>query len=99
MIYLIFDFKILYTNKTVSIIFDNELSICQFINKTLNICSEQLLIDDYNYEIVEAGQYDNINSPFPELAPAIISSQKSLKDVYNNFREISFYLRPFTMRE
>jgi hypothetical protein len=43
---------------------------------------------------VEAGQYDNINSPYPELAPPIISSQKSLKDVYNNFREFSFYLRP-----
>ena len=94
MIYLTFDFKILYTTKTVSISFDNELSVCQFIQKTLQICSEQLLIDNYNYEIVEAGQYDNINSPYPELAPAIISSQKSLKDVYNNFREISFYLRP-----
>ena len=94
MIYLTFDFKILYTTKTLSITFDNELSICQFINKTLQICSEQLLIDNYNYEIVEAGQYDNINSPYPELAPAIISSQKSLKEVYNNFREISFYLRP-----
>jgi hypothetical protein len=94
MIYLTFDFKILYTTKTVSISFDNELSICQFIQKTLQICSEQLLIENYNYEIVEAGQYDNINSPYPELAPAIISSQKSLKDVYNNFREISFYLRP-----
>jgi hypothetical protein len=94
MIYLTFDFKILYTTKTVSITFDNELSICQFINKTLQICSEQLLIDNYNYEIVEAGQYDNINSPYPELAPPIISSQKSLKDVYNNFREFSFYLRP-----
>ena len=94
MIYLTFDFKILYTTKTLSITFDNELSICQFIQKTLQICSEQLLIDNYNYEIVEAGQYDNINSPYPELAPAIISSQKSLKDVYNNFREISFYLRP-----
>jgi hypothetical protein len=94
MIYLTFDFKILYTTKTVSISFDNELSVCQFIQKTLQICSEQLLIDNYNYEIVEAGQYDNINSPYPELAPAIISSQKSLKDVYSNFREISFYLRP-----
>jgi hypothetical protein len=94
MIYLTFDFKILYTTKTLSITFDNELSICQFIHKTIQICSEQLLIDNYNYEIVEAGQYDNINSPYPELAPAIISSEKSLKDVYNNFREISFYLRP-----
>lgn len=94
MIYLTFDFKILYTTKTLSITFDNELSICQFIQKTLQTCSEQLLIENYNYEIVEAGQYDNINSPYPELAPAIISSQKSLKEVYNNFREISFYLRP-----
>ena len=94
MIYLTFDFKILYTTKTLSISFDNEISICQFINKTLQICSEQLLIENYNYEIVEAGQYDNINSPYPELAPAIISSEKSLKEVYNNFKEFSFYLRP-----
>jgi hypothetical protein len=95
MIYFTFDFKILYTNITLQICFDGETSICQFIDKTLQICSEQLLIENERYEIVEAGQYNNINSPYPELAPSIISSEKSLKDVYNNnFREISFYVRP-----
>lgn len=95
MIYFTFDFKILYTNITLQISFDGETSICQFLDKTLQILSEQLLIENEIYEIVEAGQYNNVNGPYPELAPAIISSDKSLKDVYNNnFRDISFYVRP-----
>ena len=45
-------------------------------------------------EIVEAGQYDNINGFNPELAPALQPSNVLLCEIYENiYKNITFYIR------
>jgi hypothetical protein len=51
--------------------------------------------DDYNIEIVEAGNPDNENGHDAELSPAIqISHNYTLREYYgNNYVNIAFYIR------
>lgn len=47
------------------------------------------------YELVVAGQYDNINGWEPELAPALEPSEKTLLEYFgDDLNYLSFYLRP-----
>lgn len=48
-----------------------------------------------NYELVVAGQYDNVNGWEPELAPALEPSEKTLLEYFgDDLNYLSFYLRP-----
>ena len=45
-------------------------------------------------DIVEAGQYDNVNGRNPELAPALENSEITLSDYFNKrLSTTSFYVR------
>jgi hypothetical protein len=55
--------------------------------------------NNYDIEIIEAGQYNNANGRDAELAPALRPSDTTLIQQYRNtYKDKSFYIRkiPFT---
>jgi len=89
-----FNFKIPYMEFTHHISFNSSLTITQFIELCdSNFIREYFNIhDNYNVEIVEAG--NNINGD-AELAPALQPSQETLREKYgNNYNYVAFYIRP-----
>lgn len=67
-----FIFKIAYTPETQIYSFDDNITINEFLIELRIILKSTTNLEDY--EIVEAGQYDNENGRDPELAPAITPS-------------------------
>jgi hypothetical protein len=64
---------------------------------TAKAYSDDFGIDpNYNIEIVEAGQFDNVNGRHAELAPALNkNSELTLREKYrDNIKNIAFYIRP-----
>jgi len=46
-------------------------------------------------DVVESGQYDNINSFHPELAPVLEPSSQTIRERYDGrYNQIAFYIRP-----
>jgi hypothetical protein len=85
-----FWFKIVYTSISYTIQFDPETTIEKF---------KEIVFDKYPnnlFEIVEAGQFNNINGRDPEVAPAInYPSESTLREIYDkNWKTTAFYLRP-----
>lgn len=94
----IFYFKVAYTDKTYCYNFSPNISIKKFIETVKNkfiIDYESIRTTNYNdFVIIEAGQYDNINSRDPELAPPIVPSDILLREIYgNNWKTKAFYIR------
>lgn len=73
-------------------------TITCFIDRLFNMLSEYNLNIDIHadkYELVVAGQYDNVNGWEPELAPALEPSEKTLLEYFgDDIYYLSFYLRP-----
>ena len=91
-------FKQVYTckTKTYSVNYDSTIAqLYEFI--TTKAYSDDFGIDpNYNIEIVEAGQFDNVNGHDAELAPALNkNSELTLREKYgDNIKNIAFYIRP-----
>ena len=92
-------FKQVYTCKTkvYHINFDYTLAkLYEFI--TAKAFSDDFAINSNSYkiEIVEAGQYDNVNGRDAELAPALNQNEEmTLRQKYgDNIKHKAFYIRP-----
>jgi len=91
-----FTFKLVYTEQTKVYSFNPNITIINFIESVKNQAFHDFNIyNRNNVEIVETGQYYNINGRNPEDAPAIIPSHNvTLRDKYENINyNISFYIR------
>jgi len=93
-------FKIAYTHHTRDYEFSEDTTIREliaFIQKRAYTDFVFFKIDPIEYPcitIVEMGQYNNVNGYDPELAPAIQSSDETLKELYNgNYERNAFYIR------
>ena len=91
-------FKQVYTCNThmYRVNYDSTIAqLYEFI--TAKAYSDDFGIDpNYNIEIVEAGQFDNVNGRHAELAPALNkNSELTLREKYrDNIKNIAFYIRP-----
>jgi hypothetical protein len=91
-------FKQVYTCKTQTYNIKSECTIAQLYDFiTPKAYSDDFGIDShYKIEIVEAGQFNNVNGRDAELAPALnTNSGITLRDKYgDNVKNKSFYIRP-----
>lgn len=95
-----FWFKIVYTSISYTIQFDPETTIEKF--KEIVFDKNRILNSDSNpLEIIEAGQFNNINGRDPEIAPAInYPDESTLKEIYDkNWKTSAFYLRPLASNQ
>ena len=90
-----FFFKLAYSNQIKKYIVNPLWSINEFITYIKESVYLDFNIDpDSNVEIVESGQYNNINGRDPELAPPIDPSHITIQEKYgNNYRNVAFYIR------
>ena len=92
-------FKQVYTCKTHTYNINRDYTIVQLYEFiTPKTFSDDFGIDSNSYkiEIVEAGQFDNINGRDAELAPALDPNETiTLRDKYgDNIKHKAFYIRP-----
>jgi hypothetical protein len=92
-------FKQVYTCKTkvYSVLVDYTIAqLYEFI--TAKAYSDDFAIDgnSYKIEIVESGQFDNVNGHHAELAPSLNkNSDITLREKYgDNIKNVAFYIRP-----
>lgn len=88
-----YTFKVVYTSNAKEYSFDPTMTVTEFIADV-----RAKAIVDFNLldvEIVESGQYDNVNGHSPELAPALQDSDTQIDDLYNP-QTTAFYIRPVT---
>ena len=90
-----FYFKMVDTSQTIYYDIELNTTIASFILNIKNKVRENFNIDNnYVIDIVEAGQFDNINGRHAELAPALEPSNLTLLQKYeNNYKQTSFYIR------
>jgi hypothetical protein len=90
-----FNFKICYTERNFEFSLNPDTTIKNFIKFIKNYILENEPNPDCDIEILETGQYNNINGRDPELAPKInYHNEYTLRDVYGHrWRNTSFYIR------
>ena len=89
-----FYFKTVYTCQTINYDIDLDMSISNFINYVKDKIRVDFDIDNnYDIEIVNAGNPDNINGHDAELAPALEPSDTTIREKFNNYKQIAFYIR------
>ena len=89
-----FYFKLAYTCQTINYDIDLDMSIENFINYVKDKIRVDFNIDNnYDIEIVKAGNPDNINGHDAELAPALEPSDTSIREKFNNYKQTAFYIR------
>ena len=94
-----FTFKLAHTEQTKVYGVNPNITIANFIEKIKRQAYNDFNIyKEYDIEIVETGQYDNINGHNPEDAPSLIHEfNTSLREKYGNTRyNVSFYIRVIT---
>lgn len=95
-----FYFKLVYTTQTIYYDIDLNSTMTNFILNIKKRIRENFNIsENFDIEIIEAGQYHNANGRDAELAPALTPSDTTLIQKYRNtYKDISFYIRkiPFT---
>ena len=92
-------FKQVYTCKTQTYPVNINYTVAQLYEFiTAKAFSDDFGINcnSYKIEIVEAGQYDNVNGRDAELAPALNpNSDTTLREKYgDNIKHKAFYIRP-----
>ena len=94
-----FYFKTVYTCQTINYDIDLDMSITEFINYIKRKIRVDFDIDNnYAIEIVEAGQFNNENGRDAELAPALEYSVTTIREKFNNYKQVAFYIRPVMRR-
>lgn len=90
-----FYFKIAYTTRTIYYSFSPDISIKNFIENVINnFRGDFQLNNNETFEVVEAGNPDNINGRDAELAPALIPSNDTLRQIYGDRHQYTaFYIR------
>jgi hypothetical protein len=92
-------FKQVYTCKTQTYTININYTITQFYEFiTARAYSDDFAINRniYKIEIVETGQFDNVNGHNAELAPALNQNEEmTLREKYgDNIKHKAFYIRP-----
>jgi len=87
--------KLVYTETTKTYHVEDTLTTRQLVDYIReNVCNDMNIENNRTIEIVETGQFNNINGRDPELAPAFIPSNLTLTEQYGeNNSLISFYIR------
>lgn len=88
-----YTFKLVYTTNSKEYSFNPAMSVTEFCTDV-----RAKAIVDFNLldvEIVECGQYDNVNGHNPELAPPLQDSDTRIDHLYNP-QTTAFYIRPIT---
>lgn len=90
-----FYFKIAYTERKCYYTFSSNTTIKNFIEKIKCNARNDFQIENYQIiEVVEAGNFNNLNGIAAELAPALEPSENTLFEIYgNNWKCKAFYLR------
>lgn len=90
-----FDFKMAYFERKFDLKFKSDITIKTFIEEIRSIVRQFHPTDGHTIEIVEAGQYNNINGKSPELAPEInYNDEDTLRNVYEKkWKNTAFYIR------
>lgn len=90
-----FYFKIVYTDRTFYFSFNPDTTMKNFIESVENSMRNFESNPYRDIEIVETGQFNNINGANAELAPKIeYHPHYTLRDVYGNrWRNTAFYIR------
>ena len=90
-----FYFKLAYTCETTTYLFNQCITITNFIGIVKRkVPSDFNIYSDENIEIVETGQYDNINGMDAEKAPALEHSDNTLEERFGCRNSLpSFYIR------
>ena len=90
-----FYFKLAYTCQTINYDIDLDMSIVNFINYVKDKIRVDFNIDNnYDIEIVKAGNPDNINGHDSELAPALEATNYTILQTYgDNYKQTAFYIR------
>ena len=90
-----FYFKLAYTCETTTYLFNQCITITNFIGIVKRkVPSDFNIYSDENIEIVETGQYDNINGMDAEKAPALEHSDNTLEEMFGGRNSLpSFYIR------
>ena len=88
-----FCFTIVYTDRIFNFTFEPETTIKNFIEYVSNRMRE--IEPNHSIEIIESGQYYNINGKDPEMAPKLnYCYEYTLRDVFRNrLRNTSFFIR------
>jgi len=94
-----FYFKLAYTCQTINYDIDLDMPIREFINYVKYKIRIDFNIDNnYDIEIVKAGNPDNINGHDAELAPALEATNYTILQTYrDNYKQTAFYIRPVMM--
>ena len=87
-------FKVVYTTISKDYSFDPNMSVTDFCTDVRAKANVDFNLPDV--EIVECGQYDNVNGRNPELAPAVQNSETRIEQLYNP-QTTAFYIRPITV--
>jgi hypothetical protein len=87
--------KLAYTDTTKTFHVDDSLTTRQLVDYIReNVYHDMNIENNRIIEIVETGQFDNVNGRDPELAPAFIPSNLTLIEQYGgNNLLLSFYIR------
>jgi len=90
-----FYFKLAYTCQTINYDINLDMSIENFINYVKDKIRVDFNIDNnYDIEIVKAGNPDNINGHDAELAPALEATNYTILQTYgDNYKQTAFYIR------
>lgn len=90
-----FHAKIACTDLKFECSFNPDIKIKEFIEILKENINRLHPTNNHNMEIVEAGQYNNINGREPELAPKInYNNECTLKEIYGkNWKNTAFYIR------
>ena len=88
-------FKLAYTCETKTYAFNPSITVRKFINVTKrNVRSDFAVRQNEDVEIVETGQYDNVNGKDAEKAPALEPNDLTLEEMFGNRQTApSFYIR------
>lgn len=90
-----FYFKLVYTCETKIYSVNPDISIEDFIEDIkIRAKNDFELYENETIEIIETGQFNNINGRNAELAPALVPLQETVRQIYGNrYKNTSFYLR------
>jgi hypothetical protein len=91
-----FTFKFAYGTETKNYIVNSNWSMSDFLFQIKSdiYYDYDIIQNEYNIEIIEAGQYDNINGRDAELAPKIEPSNQTVFDLYGfRYKYVSFYIK------
>jgi|LauGreDrversion4_2_1035121.scaffolds.fasta_scaffold00072_20 hypothetical protein len=85
-------FKEVFTDRTVSMEINSNLTITEFINISRQTLSQQLNIYEYEIEIIKAGQRRDWF--LPEEFPSLNPSSATIKEIWGlETTDLSFYIR------